>query len=188
MKAFQAYINDDLNEFIFLLPKNVYPYEYINNWEKFDETTLPPKEAFYNNLNLENISDEDYAHAQKVWDVFKIKNLGEYHDLYVQSDTLLLADVYENFRNMCLNIYELDPVHFVSAPGLAWQACLKKTGVKLELLTDFDMILMIEKGVRGGICQATHRNVKANNNYMKNYNKNIESSYNEHLDANNLYG
>ena len=97
-------------------------------------------------------------------------------------------DVYEYFRNMCLNIYELDPVHFVSAPGLAWQACLKKTGVKLELLTDFDMILMIEKGVRGGICQATHRHAKANNNYMKNYNKNIESSYNEHLDANNLYG
>ena len=89
MKAFQAYINDDLNEFIFLLPKNVYPYENINNWEKFDETTLPPKEAFYNNLNLENISDEDYAHAQKVWHVFKIKNLDKYHDLYVQSDTLL---------------------------------------------------------------------------------------------------
>ena len=102
------------------------------------------------------------------------------------SKVIYYYDVYEDFRNMCLNIYELYPVHFVSAPGLAWQACLKKTGVKLELLTDFDMILMIEKGVRGGICQATHRHAKANNNYMKNYNKNIESSYNEHLDANNL--
>ena len=155
----------------------------MDSWEKFDENTLPPKKAFYSNLNLEDISDEDYAHAQKVWDVFEIKNLGEYHDLYVQSDTLLLEDVFENFRNLCLDIYELDPVYFVSAPGLAWQACLKKTGVKLELITDYDMILMIEKGIRGGICQATHRYAKANNKYMKNYDKN-----NEYLDANNLYG
>ena len=112
---------------------------------------------------------------KKVWDVFEIKNLGEYHDLYVQSDTLLLSDIYGNFRNMCLKIYEFDPVYFVSAPGLAWQACLKKTGVKLESLTDYDMMLMIEKGIRGGICQATHRYSKANNKYMKNYDKNIES-------------
>ena len=97
------------------MQKGVYPYENMDNWEKFDETALPLKEAFYSNLNLEDISDEDYAHAQKVWDVFEINNLGEYHDLYVQSDALLLADVYENFRNMCIDIYELDPVHFMSA-------------------------------------------------------------------------
>ena len=97
----------------------------MDSWEKFNETVLPPKKAFYSNLNLEDISDEDYLHAQKVWDAFKIKHLGEYHDLYVQSDTLLLANVYEKFRNMCLDIYELDLVYFVSAPGLAWQACLK---------------------------------------------------------------
>ena len=97
--------------------------------------------------------------------------------MYVQSDTLLLPDVFENFRNMCLDIYGLDPVYFVLTPGLAWQACLKKTEVKLELLTDYDMILMIEKGIRGGICQATHRYAKANNKYMKNYDKNIESSH-----------
>ena len=120
--------------------------------------------------------------------MFKIKNLGEYHDLYVLSDTLLLADVFENFWNMCLNIYELDPIHFVSAPGLAWQPCLKKTGVKLELIADYDIILMIEERIRGGICQATHRYAKANNKYTKNYNKNIESSYIEYLDGNNLYG
>ena len=176
----------DLNRFALSLRKGVYPYEYMDSWEKFYETALPPKKDFYSNLNLENISDEDYTHAQKIWDVFEIKNLGEYHDLYVQSDTLLLADIFENFRNMCLNIYELDPVYFVSAPGLAWQACLKKTGVKLELITDYDMILMIEKGIRGGICQAIHRYAKANNKYMKNYNNNIESSYIEYLDANNL--
>ena len=115
-------------------------------------------------------------------------DIGDYHDLYVQCDTLLLADVFEKFRDTCIEIYGLDPSHFLSAPGLAWQACLKKTEVKLELLTDYDMILMIEKGIRGGICQATHRYAKANNKYMKNYNKNIESSYIEYLDANNLYG
>ena len=122
---------------------------------------------------------------ESVWN----KSLGEYHDLYVQSDTLLLEDVFQNFRNMCLEKYELDPTYFVSAPGLAWQACLKKTRVKLELITDSDMILMIEKGISGGgICQATHRYAKANNKYMKNYDKNIESSYIKYLDANNLYG
>ena len=94
----------------------------------------------------------------------------------------------KNFRNICLNIYKLDPVYFLSAPGLAWQACLKYTGVKLELITAYDMILMIEKGIRGGICKTTHRYAKANNKYMKNYYKNIESSYIEYLDANNLYG
>ena len=108
----------------------------MDNWRKFEKTTLPPKEAFYSNLNLENISDKDYAHAQKVWKVLEIKNRGDYHDLYVKSDTLLLPDVFENFRNMCLKIYKLDPVYFVSAPGLAWQVCVKKTEVKLELITD----------------------------------------------------
>ena len=165
--------NGNLNKFVLLLRKGVYPYEYMDNWENFDENTLPPKEAFYSNLNLEDIKDKDYEQSQKVWNAFEIKNLGEYHDLYVQSDTLLLSDIYENFRNMCLNIYELDPVYFVSAPGLAWQACLKKTGVKLELLTDIDMLLMVEKGTRGGICQATHRYAKANNKYMKNYDKTL---------------
>ena len=152
LSIYQFY-NGDLNIFILLLRKGVYPYEDMDNWEKFDETTLPPKEAFYSNLNLEDISDEDYAHAQKVWDVFEINNLGEYHDLYVQSDTLLLADVFENFRNMCLEIYELDPTYFVSAPGLAWKTCLKKTEVKLELITGYDMLLMIGKGIRGMLKQ-----------------------------------
>ena len=121
----------------------------MDSWETFNETALPPKKYFYSNLNLENISDEDCVHAQKLWDVFKIKNLGEYHDLYVEINTLLLADIFENFRNMCLDIYELDPVYFVSAPGLAWKSCLKKIGVKLELLIDYDVILKTAKGIRG---------------------------------------
>ena len=107
----------------------------------------------------------------------EIKNQGENHDLYVLSDTLLLADVFENFRDKCIEIYGLDPAHFLSAPGLAWQACLKKTGVELELLADIDMPLMVEEGIRGGICQAIYRYAKANNKYMNNDNKSIESSY-----------
>ena len=159
----------------------------MNSWEKFAETSLPDKNAFYSEFNLEEITNEDYVHAQKVFEEFKLKNLGYYHDLYVQSDTLLLADVFENFRNKCTEIYELDPAHFLSAPELAWQACLKKTGVKLELLTDNDMLMMVEKGIRGGICHAIHRYAKANNKYMKNYDINIISSYLEYLYGNNLY-
>ena len=116
------------------------------------------------------------------------KNLGDYHDLYVQGDALFLTDVFENFRNMSIKVYELDPAHFLSAPGLAWQACLKKAEVKLELLTDVDMLLMVEKGIKGGICHAMHRYAKANNKYMKDYNKDEEESFLEYLDANNLYG
>ena len=149
--------NGDLNKFILLLRKRVYPYEDMYNWEKFDEITIPSKEAFYNKLNLEGISDADYAHAQKVWEVFGLTNLSEYHNLYAQSDTLLLADVFENFRAKFNEIYEFDPVYVLSSPGLAWQTCLKKTGVKLELLTNFNMLLMTENGIWGRICQATHR-------------------------------
>ena len=115
--------------------------------------TLPSREAFYSKLILKGIGDENYAHSQKIWKVFGIKNCGEYYDFYAKSDSLLLADVFENFRNMCLEIYELDPTYFVSAPGLAWQACSKKIGVKLELLTDYEMLLMVGKEIRGGICQ-----------------------------------
>ena len=137
------------------------------SWEKYNDTAFLPKKGFYSNLNLEDISDEDYAHAQKVWDVFETKNLGEYHDLYVQSGTLLLADVYENFRNMCLDKYGRATVYFLFTLGSAWQACLKKTGVKLEFLIYYDMTLMIEKGIRGGIYQVTYRHAKVNNKYMK---------------------
>ena len=137
---------------------------------------------------MEDITDVDYRHAKRVFKNLSNKNLGDYHDLYVQSDTLLFADVSENFRNMCVKVYELDPAHFLSAPGLVWQACLKKTEVKLELLTDVDMLLMIEKGTRGGICHAIHRYSKANNKYMKDYNKDEKESFLEYLDANKLYG
>ena len=171
-----------------MLRKGVYPYEYANTWERFSEISFPSKKDFYNNLNMEDISDIDYRHANNVFKVFKLENLGDYYDLYVQSDTLLLADVFNNFRDMYLKEYELDPAHFLSLPGLAWQACLKKTNIELELLTDYDMLLMVEEGIRGGICHSIHRYAKANSKYMKNYNDNKESSYIQYLDANNLYG
>ena len=171
-----------------LLRKGIYPYEYMDGWDKFNETSIPSKESFYSNLTKENISEADYRHANNVFKTFKLNNLGDYHHLYVQSDTLLLAEVFENFRKACFKTYELDPAHFISLPGLAWQVCLKKTGVELELLTDYDMLLMIEEGIRGGICHAVHRYAKANNKYMKNYDKSKESSYIQYLDANNLYG
>ena len=160
----------------------------MDTWERFDETSLPDEKAFYSELNIEDIIDKDYTHAQNVFKQFKLKNPADYHDLYAQSDTLLLAEVFENFRKKCIEIYELDPANFLSAPGLAQQACLKKTEVELELLTNIDMLLMVAKGIRGGICHAIHRYAKANSKYMKNYDKNIISLYLMYLDANNFYG
>ena len=140
--------------------KGGYPYEYMDDWEKFNETSLLEKEDFYIHLNMEDITDADYAHAKRVYKDFEIKDLEEYYDLYVQRDTLLLADVFENFRNMCLEIYKLDSAKLLSTPGLAWQATLKKTKVKLDLSTDIDMLLMVEKGMRVGICHSIYRYTK----------------------------
>ena len=122
----------------------------MDSWERFDEISFRDKENFYSSLNKENITDVDHRHAERVFKKFNNINLGDYHDLYVQSDTLWLADVFEYFRDKCIEIYELDPAHFLFVPGLAWQACLKETEVKLELLTKHDMLLMFEKGIRGG--------------------------------------
>ena len=166
-----------------------YPYEYMNSSEKLKETKLRPKEAFYSRLNDEGISDEDYQHARKVWETFEMKNLKDYHNLYNQVDVLLLADVFENFRDICIKNYKLDPAHYYTAPGLAWDAALKATEVKLELLTDMDMLLMVEKGIRGGIPMVSTRYSKANNKYMgDSFDSSKPSKYIQYLDANNLYG
>ena len=140
------FCNGDLNKFLLLLRKGIYPYEYKDSWVRFDEITIPLQRSFLQRIKFKHIIDKDYEHVKNVWEAFEIKNLGEYHDLYVQCDTFLLADVFENFRNKCIEIYELDPAHFLSAPGLAWKACLKKTKVELELVIDIDMLLMVEKG------------------------------------------
>ena len=171
-----------------LTRKGVYPYDYVSSLEKLSETQLPPKEEFYSKLNDEDISDEDYQHAINVWNTFGCKTLRDYHDLYLKSDVLLLADVFENFRKTCLKHYKLDPAHYYTSPGLAWDACLKTTGQNLELLSDYDMLMMFEQGIRGGITHISKRYAEANNKYMKNYNPEKESSYIQYLDANNLYG
>ena len=180
------YTGDELN---LIKRKGVYPYEYMDSIERFKENKLPPKESFYSSLTGENISDEDYAHAKKVWGTFKMEYVKDYHELYNKTDVLLLADVFENFRDICIRNYKLDPAHYFTAPGLAWDACLKMTGVRLELLTDVDMLLMVERGIRGGVSMVSKRFSKANNKYMgAKFNPSEPSKYIQYLDANNLYG
>ena len=169
--------------------KGFYPYEFMDTEEKFNDTKLPPREVFYSKLSGKGISEKDYKHACNVWNTFKMKTFKDYHKLYNETDVLLLADVFENFRNLCLKIYRLDPVYYYTAPGLAWDACLKMTNINLELLSDPNMLLMFEKGIRGGISIISNRYGEANNKYMGNrFNKNKLSKYLMYLDANNLYG
>ena len=168
--------------------KGIYPYDYMNGFEKFSEK-LPPKKDFYSKLNDCEVSDKDYEHAHKIWKEFEIQNLGEYHDLYLKSDVLLLADVFEEFRNICLENYSLDPAWYYTSLGLSWDALLKHSKVNLELLTDPDKLLLFEKGIRGGISMISNRYGKANNKYMdKKYDPSQPSKYLAYLDANNLYG
>ena len=171
-----------------LTRKGVYPYDYVSSLEKLTETQLPSKEKFYSRLNDEDISDEDYQHAQNVWNTFKCQSIRDYHDLYLKSDVLLLADVFENFRKTCLKHYNLDPAHYYTSPGLAWDACLKETGQELELLCDYDMLMMFERGIRGGMTHIAKRYSEANNKYMKDYDPDKPSKFIQYLDANNLYG
>ena len=171
-----------------LYKKGIYPYEYMDSWERFTETRLPDKEEFYSKLNDENITGEEYEHAQAVWEAFGCKTLGNYHDLYIKTDVALLAGVFENFRNLCQEQYGLDPAHYLTSPGLSWDALLKKTGVELELLTDIDMHLFVERGMRGGISMVSKRYAKANNPYVPGCDPSQKTTYIPYEDANNLYG
>lgn len=175
-------------ELTLLTRKGVFPYDYVSSWDKLEVTSLPSKEEFYNRLTGANISDEDYQHARKVWSTFNCKTLGDYSDHYLQLDTLLLADCFEHFRNITLKTHKLDPCHYYTLPGLSWDAMLRFTGVRLELLQEYDKILFIENGVRGGICNVIYRHCKANNKYLADYNPNLESTYISYQDCNNLYG
>ena len=137
------FCNKDINKIMLLLRKEIDPYEYMGSQERLDEKSLPDKEAFYSSLNMKGITSVDYRHEKRVYKELKMNNLGDYHDLYVKSDTFLFADAFENFSNKCIEIYELDTAHFLSGPGLAWQVCLRNTEVKFELITDIDMLLMV---------------------------------------------
>ena len=190
-----------------MIRKGVYPYEYMDGWEKFEEASLPPKDAFYSRLNMKGISDQDHEHSQQLWNIMEKKTLGCFYDTYLKTDVLLLAEVLEAFWNTCLKNYKLDPAHFYTAPGLVWEALLKTAAVycehekrrkdcglcpnefRLELLMDIDMLLMFEKGIRGGITQAVKRYAKANNKYMEDlYNPDEVSIYLQYIDANNEHG
>ena len=172
-----------------LTEKGVYPYDYMNAFDKFNDEQLPSKEQFYSRLTEEDITHDGYNKAKQIWKHFDIKNMGEYHDLYLKTDVLLLTDVFENFRDMCLSFYGLDPVFYYTLPNFAFDAMLKLTGIETDLVYNQEMYEMIEAGLRGGMTQTTCKKVEANNKYMgDDCDKNKESSYINYLDANNLYG
>ena len=168
--------------------KGVYPYDHMDSFQKFEETELPTQEQFYSILNNEHISTDDYQHAQNVWKTFNMKSMGDYHDVYLKADVLLLADVFENFRKTCLQYYKLDPCHYFTSPGLSWDAMLKMTNIRLDLISDVDMYQFVEKGMRGGVSYIANRFGEANNKYMKNYDETAPEKHIMYLDANNLYG
>ena len=143
---------------------------------------------FYSSLSNEGITNDVYQHAQKVWDTFGCTTLGDYHDLYLRTDVLLLADVFENFRKAAMATYGLDPAHYYTLPGCSWDCLLKCTKIRLEQITEANMYLFIEKGLRGVISMVSHRHVIANNRYMQDYNPEQPTSYLMYLDSNNLYG
>ena len=171
-----------------LKKKGVFPYEFMTDFEKLNVNKLPPKSKFYSRLNDSNITDEECEHAQNVWKEFNCKTMRDYHNLYLKTDVLLLSDVMENYRNVCIDNYKLDPLWYYTAPGLAYDAALKISKIELELITDPDMYLLVENSIRGGISTIMKRYAKANNPYANDFDPEKENTYIQYLDANNLYG
>ena len=182
-----------------LKQKGAYPYEYMNSFRRFNEDKLSARKYFYSStkdkksnedgkISDGHVSIEDYMVCEKIWNKFKMKNMGDYHDHYFKKDVLLLTDVLEKFISTCLKCYKLDPCHYFSVPGLSWDAMLKMTDVKLEKISDIDQYLFIEKGTRGGVSYIAKRYAKANNKYMSDYESNKPSTFITYLDKNNLYG
>ena len=197
---------EDNNKINLVKKKGVFPYEWFDNRDKLNYPSLPVIDEFDNTLsgvydlyegevkkNIEqceknSISSKDYEHANNVWNTFDCNNFGDYHDIYLYSDVLLLADVFETFRNTGMEYYNIDPAHYLTLPSFGWDALLNMSKIELQLLTNYDMYLLIERGIRGGMCCQSTRYAKANNKYMKDYDKSKDSSYLMYLDANNLYG
>ena len=167
--------------------KGVNPYEYVDSFDKFDKCELPSKKKIYSSLKGKEISNKDYARSKKVWKAFKMKNLGDYHDLYLKTDVLLLCDVFEKFISVYLTCYRLDPAHYFSLPGSSWDAMLKMTGVTLEHIRDINLYLFREKGMVGGTSHIANRYSKANNKYTGDYNPDDDTKYIMYFDANSLY-
>ena len=167
--------------------KGVFPYEHMDSFKKFFEDKLPDRCEFFNSLKDECFSEKDYSHAINVWNTFKINAMDDYHDLYLKTDVLLLADVFEKFIDTCLEYYGLDPCHYFSTPGLSWDSMLKMTRIELELISDIEMYLFIEERMRRGISYIAKRHSKANNEYIKCYDSSKESKFITYLDANDLY-
>ena len=174
-------------DFALMTRKGVYPYEYMGSFERFQEPQLLPKDAFYSSLTEEDISEIDYTHSQRGFKHFAMTDFGDYHNFYLLTDVLLLADVFENFRDVCLQHYGLDPTHNYTYPGLSWQAALKMTDAELDLLTDINQHLLIREGIRGRVAKISHHYARANAPGMENYNTSKRNSYIMYLDANNLY-
>ena len=184
-KYLSEVFSDDLLQLV--KPEGVYPYEYMDSFKKFSEDELPEKCKCFSSLKDECISEKDYLHSIVVWNVFKMNTMGDYHDIYLKTDVLLLTDVFEKFINTCLDYYGLDPCHYFSCPRLSWDAMLKMTEIELEFISDIDMHLFIQKGMRGGISYIAKRHSKTNK-YVKCYEQYKENKYIMYLDENNLYG
>ena len=186
-QSFNTYTfsNQD-NKFILLLQKGIYPYKYMDHWGKFNRRSLPEKLNFYSQQNMKDNIYANCMHQKRVCKYFDRKILEEYHDLYVQSNILLLADVFQDLRNMCLKIYQLDSTCFPTATGLAWQVALRKTKADLDIWTDIYMLLMVEKGVSEKICDSVYWYAKASKKYMKDYDQNKESPHLQYRDVNYL--
>lgn len=178
----------DENDFRRLIRKGIFPYEFVSSYDSLQTTSLPNQNQFYSSLTNTNVSDYDYKHAVDVWRHFQCKNMLDYSNLYLKTDVMLLTDVFENFRGVCIKTYDLDPAQYYTAPGLSWDAMLKYTKVELELLTDFDKVAFVKSGIRGGVSQCCNRYGKANNEYLQDFNSDLPKSYLMYFDANNLYG
>ena len=181
----QIFPNDKID---LLMRKGALPYEYIDEWSKFDDSSLPPIDKFHSSLTNSSISEEVYIRLQSIWKQFNCENLGAFQDIYLKVDVVLLAAIFERFRESCHKEFSLDPAHYVSIPGLSWDSALRMTKASLDLLTDIDMVTMIEKGIRGGISCAMTHHAKANNPKVPNYNPNEPNTFITYLDVNNLYG